>query len=147
MGVAFAVTTSLALSALYESVQVLEDPFVAVLTLDGIDVYEELAVLYYQQLVETRRTIFPNAPEFKHNVKDTEADESDESLEDKEVTHHAGNRRMLLSDLGTIISKTLLMFSFNDTRTEDRRRSLQTMDRTSIFAADLPELLSRSTRF
>mmetsp|Transcript_10443 Transcript_10443/g.19037 ORF Transcript_10443/g.19037 Transcript_10443/m.19037 type:complete len:123 (-) Transcript_10443:213-581(-) len=59
VGLAFAVITSLALTALFSSIAVLEDPFVATLTLDGIDVNEELTVLYYHQLVDSRSLFFP----------------------------------------------------------------------------------------
>lgn len=64
MGIAFACITSLALTALFESIRVLEDPFVAHLTLDGIDVHEELTVLHYYQLVNARGVFYPNATEF-----------------------------------------------------------------------------------
>lgn len=40
VGVAFAIITALGLTALFESLQVLEDPFTAFLALDGIDVRE-----------------------------------------------------------------------------------------------------------
>jgi hypothetical protein len=59
VGLAFAIITSLALTALFSSIAVLEDPFVATLTLDGIDVNEELTVLYYRQLVDSRSLFFP----------------------------------------------------------------------------------------
>lgn len=61
MGICFGVITSLALTALYESVDVLEDPFVASLTLDGIDVHEELSVLHWKTLTNARSVVFPNA--------------------------------------------------------------------------------------
>eukprot|EP00957_Ditylum_brightwellii_P198491 15127809-Ditylum_brightwellii.AAC.1 len=41
-GLIFALLTSVALTALFESIRVLEDPFVANTTLDGIDINEEL---------------------------------------------------------------------------------------------------------
>lgn len=40
MGIAFGIITALGLTALFESLQVLEDPFTAFLALDGIDVRE-----------------------------------------------------------------------------------------------------------
>ena len=64
LGVAFGVVTALALTALFESLQVLEDPFVATLKLDGIDCREEFQVLLWNSLVNTRRSIFPNAQPF-----------------------------------------------------------------------------------
>ena len=61
MGIMFGIITSLALTGLYESVDVLEDPFVASLTLDGIDVHEELSVLYWRTLTNARSVAFPDA--------------------------------------------------------------------------------------
>jgi hypothetical protein len=66
LGIAFAVITSLSLTALFESIYILEDPFVAHLTLDGIDVQEELCVLHWYQLVNTREVIFPSAHKFQN---------------------------------------------------------------------------------
>ena len=40
VGVSFGIITALGLTALFESLQVLEDPFTAFLALDGIDVRE-----------------------------------------------------------------------------------------------------------
>jgi hypothetical protein len=64
LGVAFGIITALGLTALFESLQVLEDPFTAFLTLDGIDVHEELEVLHFAQLVNTRSLIFADAPPY-----------------------------------------------------------------------------------
>eukprot|EP00581_Thalassiosira_minuscula_P032869 CAMPEP_0183763698 /NCGR_PEP_ID=MMETSP0739-20130205/9867_1 /TAXON_ID=385413 /ORGANISM="Thalassiosira miniscula, Strain CCMP1093" /LENGTH=557 /DNA_ID=CAMNT_0026002157 /DNA_START=130 /DNA_END=1803 /DNA_ORIENTATION=+ len=61
IGVIFAVITALCLNALLEGVEILEDPFVAFVTLDGIDVREEFQVLHWQQLVSARNNIFPMA--------------------------------------------------------------------------------------
>ena len=64
LGVCFAVITPLCLTALFESIQVLEDPFLGFITLDGIDVREEFQVLHWQQLINARKIIFPYAPPF-----------------------------------------------------------------------------------
>lgn len=64
IGVAFGMITTIGLTALFESLQVLEDPFVGFLTLDGIDVREEFEVLMWSTLVKTRRMIFPDAPPY-----------------------------------------------------------------------------------
>jgi multidrug transporter EmrE-like cation transporter len=64
MGIAFALLTVVGLSTLFESLTVFEDPFTAFLALDGIDVKEEFEVLHYAQLCNTRRLIFPDAPEY-----------------------------------------------------------------------------------
>lgn len=64
MGILFAVITPLCLTALFESVQAIEDPFVGWITLDGIDVAEELEVLHWHQLINARKEIYPQAPDF-----------------------------------------------------------------------------------
>jgi len=64
MGVLFAVITPLCLTALFESMTNMEDPFVAWTTLDGIDVAEELEVLHWHQLNNARHDLFPNAQPF-----------------------------------------------------------------------------------
>jgi len=61
IGIFFAVITSICLNALLEGVEILEDPFVAFVTLDGIDVREEFQVLHWQQLVSARNNIFSEA--------------------------------------------------------------------------------------
>jgi len=58
IGITFAVVTALCLNALLEGVEILEDPFTAFVTLDGIDVREEFKVLHWQQLVNARNDIF-----------------------------------------------------------------------------------------
>ena len=65
MGIIFAIITGICLNALLEGVEMLEDPFVAFVTLDGVDVREELQVLHYQQLVTARSEVFPNAKPYK----------------------------------------------------------------------------------
>ena len=64
-GIALGVVTSIALTALFECVRQLEDPFVSYVTLDAIDVREELVVLLYQELMTARAVTFPEAGEFK----------------------------------------------------------------------------------
>uniref|UniRef100_A0A7S1FQA0 Uncharacterized protein n=1 Tax=Corethron hystrix TaxID=216773 RepID=A0A7S1FQA0_9STRA len=67
LGITFAVIISLALSAIFNSVIFLEDPFVGHITLDGVDVREELVVLLWQQLMEGRREVFPAAKTFTYD--------------------------------------------------------------------------------
>jgi hypothetical protein len=62
VGIAFGIITALGLIALFESQQILEDPFTAYLALDGIDVREEFEVLHFAQLTNTRKLVFPDAP-------------------------------------------------------------------------------------
>ena len=64
MGILFALITPLCLTALFESMQAIEDPFVGWITLDGIDVSEELEVLHWHQLINARKEIYPQAPDF-----------------------------------------------------------------------------------
>jgi len=72
MGIIFALITPLCLTALFESMQAIEDPFVGWITLDGIDVAEELEVLHWHQLINARKEIYPQAPDFKvQNMDET----------------------------------------------------------------------------
>ena len=64
LGIATGVITSIALTGLFECVRTLEDPFVSNLTLDGIDVREELVVLAHQELMVSRKMWFPKADDF-----------------------------------------------------------------------------------
>ena len=64
VGVLFGIITALALTALFESMQILEDPFTAFLALDGVDAREEFEVLHFAQMTATRRLVFPEAPEY-----------------------------------------------------------------------------------
>jgi len=64
MGISYGIVTALGLTALFESLQVLEDPFVGFLALDGIDVREEFQVLLWTSLVNKRSDIFPDAPPY-----------------------------------------------------------------------------------
>ena len=64
VGITLSICTSLILTALLEAVQVLEDPFTAYVSLDGIDVREEFQVLNWNQLVKARKLMFPAAPEY-----------------------------------------------------------------------------------
>mmetsp|Transcript_5020 Transcript_5020/g.7298 ORF Transcript_5020/g.7298 Transcript_5020/m.7298 type:complete len:176 (+) Transcript_5020:3-530(+) len=75
---------TLALTALFESIQVLEDPFVGFVCLDGIDVREELEVLHWQQLVNTREVVYRDAPEFPHKRLVVLTSENNEDIEFKE---------------------------------------------------------------
>ena len=65
MGITFAVVASLCLNALLEGMEILEDPFVAFVTLDGIDVREEFQVLHWHQLVNARNDIFSDEPPYE----------------------------------------------------------------------------------
>jgi hypothetical protein len=64
MGIVFSILTSLVLTALFESLTQMEDPFVGRLTLDGIDCHNELKVIYFDQLLNRRSLFFPSAPPF-----------------------------------------------------------------------------------
>lgn len=70
MGIAisFSILTSLALTALFESLCQMEDPFFGHLTLDGIDCDNELRVRYVEQLLIMRSLYYPNAPPVESKV-------------------------------------------------------------------------------
>jgi hypothetical protein len=51
MGILFAILTPLVLTALFETMQIIEDPFVGWVSLDGIDVNEEMQILHFHQLI------------------------------------------------------------------------------------------------
>lgn len=70
VGLFMGIFVTLALMALFQSIQVLEDPFIAYVTLDGIDVREELEVLFWQQLVDTRHMLFPDAPNYPESPRE-----------------------------------------------------------------------------
>lgn len=57
-GIIYAVLVSLALTALFESICQMEDPFVAHITLDGIDVHYELHVVNRRELFCMRDKVF-----------------------------------------------------------------------------------------
>ena len=69
MGILFAIITPLVLTALFQTMQVMEDPFVGWVTLDGIDVTEEMEVLHFHQFISARATLFPGAPPFEGKSK------------------------------------------------------------------------------
>ena len=68
LGIAFSILTSVALTALFESLSQMEDPFVGHLTLDGIDCCNELRVIYRKQLLNMRALYFQNAPSFEQHI-------------------------------------------------------------------------------
>ncbi|KAL3757851.1 hypothetical protein ACHAWU_004175 [Discostella pseudostelligera] len=72
LGIALGVMTSIALTGLFECVRQLEDPFVSHVTLDGIDVREELVVLAYKELMVARAMVFPTAGDFELTVRGEE---------------------------------------------------------------------------
>jgi len=80
----------------------LEDPFVAFVTLDGIDIREEFQVLHWQQLVSARNKIFPEAVPYGGHVAvgDIEScipvsqnDASEAALGNASEATHASRRR------------------------------------------------------
>ena len=64
LGIAFGIITALGLSALFEGLEIIEDPFTAYLALDGIDSQEDLEVLHFAQLISTRKMVFPQATNY-----------------------------------------------------------------------------------
>ena len=75
-GIMFAILTSLALTALFESICQLEDPFVSSVTLDGIDVYNELHVVNRRELFYLRdKVFFESAPPMQYELAATQHEE------------------------------------------------------------------------
>jgi hypothetical protein len=64
MAITFSVLTSLALTALFETISQLEDPFVDSSVLDGVDLQNELLDDFKPQLLMARRRFFPSARVF-----------------------------------------------------------------------------------
>merc|ERR1711957_723822 len=86
IAIVFAVFASLCLNALFSGVEILEDPFVAFVTLDGIDIREEFQVLHYQQLISARDSTFPSASPYESqtacvNTGETQDDNAPSSTE------------------------------------------------------------------
>jgi hypothetical protein len=71
MAIAFSVLTSIALTSLFESISQIEDPFVGIITLDGIDVGKELHEVFTLQLLDMRKHHFPSANEFTLDNSDS----------------------------------------------------------------------------
>lgn len=63
MAIAFAIVTSVALTSLFESIYQMEDPFIGIIALDGIDVEQELGVQFHQDLLDRRQIFFPTESE------------------------------------------------------------------------------------
>lgn len=89
MGIAMACITTLALTSLYESIQILEDPFVAFVVLDGVSIHDEL-LLHARQLLIAREEIFPDAPPYI--PPESHALTSVENVTDKKVPAPRGGR-------------------------------------------------------
>jgi hypothetical protein len=99
MGIIFSCITPLCLTALFESMSNLEDPFVGWITLDGIDCIEELEVLHWHQLISARSEIFPHAQPF--SLGKITSDVSGEALWRKEVTGLNGLVSLGIDDDGS----------------------------------------------
>jgi hypothetical protein len=60
MAIAFSIVTSVALTSLFESIYQMEDPFIGIIALDGIDVQQELEAQFHQDLLDRRQIFFPS---------------------------------------------------------------------------------------
>jgi hypothetical protein len=136
VGLAFAVITTLALTALFESIQVLEDPFVAYVTLDGIDVREELEVLHWQQLVDTRSIIYPGAPPYPEASRHVLSPDPNVSL--REVDPELGTLRTGMPAHKRISSYVLIkhMEKARSASLEGSTTSQQSRSRGYLFSND-----------
>ena len=135
MGICFGVITSLALTALYESVDVLEDPFVASLTLDGIDVHEELSVLYWKTLTNARSVAFPNATPLGEEVAEdsgnngASCDVLSQSIRSSIRSKRPSIYELQQSGLGNTSRSMRALFASLDK--EDRHDQLKSSERSS----------------
>jgi hypothetical protein len=65
VGIAFSVLTAIALTALFESISQMEDPFIGIVVLDGIDAEYELHESFRQELLDWRKYFHPDLPPFE----------------------------------------------------------------------------------
>ena len=63
--ITFSILTAIALTSLFESISQMEDPFVGIIALDGIDVTNDLRVEFRQELLDWRKELFPNGKAFE----------------------------------------------------------------------------------
>ncbi len=87
LGIALGVMTSIALTGLFECVRQLEDPFVSHVTLDGIDVREELVVMPYKELMVARTMVFPMVDDFELRGRGEEEMENEDGLISRSSRH------------------------------------------------------------
>jgi hypothetical protein len=69
MGIAFSIFTAIALTSLFESISQIEDPFIGIIALDGINVGKELVEDFKDQLLDCRLHHFPDAKKFEHETE------------------------------------------------------------------------------
>jgi hypothetical protein len=62
--ICFSILTAIALTSLFETISQIEDPFVGIIALDGIDIYQELQVGFMDIMMAWRKQCFPNAKPF-----------------------------------------------------------------------------------
>ena len=60
MAITFSILTALAMTSLFESISQMEDPFVGIVALDGVDVHKELCADFREQLLDSRAHFFPD---------------------------------------------------------------------------------------
>lgn len=136
MGICFGIITSLALTALYESVDVLEDPFVASLTLDGIDVHEELSVLYWKTLTNARSVVFPDAAPLGEEVAEdcgndgANCDALSRSIRSSIRSKRPSIYELQQSGLGNTSRSMRALFASLD-KDDNRQDQLKTSERSS----------------
>jgi hypothetical protein len=146
MGICFGLLIAVGLSGLFNAIQCLEDPFVGFLTLDGINVTEEFEVLQWQQLVNARTILFPDAPPFPIGTRT--ALPSGDAIPELTRARTAGHHRKVVSWDQQNLAEIGFGNYLGDIRTEDddpmMRERLTSEDmtpdiRVSQFAPFLPE--------
>ena len=65
VGITFSILTAIALTSLFESISQMEDPFIGIVFLDGIDAQYELHDSFRQELLDWRKYFHPDLSPFK----------------------------------------------------------------------------------
>ena len=65
VGITFSILTAIALTSLFESISQMEDPFIGIVFLDGIDAQYELHDSFRQELLDWRKYFHPDLPPLK----------------------------------------------------------------------------------
>uniref|UniRef100_A0A7S1GSD6 Uncharacterized protein n=1 Tax=Cyclophora tenuis TaxID=216820 RepID=A0A7S1GSD6_CYCTE len=88
--ITFSVMTSLALTALFESLTQMEDPFLSQQSLDGIDVPRETQLIKHELLLLRHKLFFPHAPS-PYNHDDATKQEQETAITASPTTNTTTN--------------------------------------------------------
>merc|ERR1711966_554515 len=135
VAIMFAVIVSLCLNALLKGVEILEDPFVAFVTLDGIDIREEFQVLHYHQLVNARNEIF------KTKLNPISPGDANKAGSDIDWVKHADDVLKELVSIGDELCRFLTLPTASDSRHRMTRSGRREAARTAEVAYRLYDSL------